>query len=177
MHAWYCTTLFMQVTDDLDSRHLRSTAHGDIVILRTNTKTLGQRSFAVKGPVIWNGLPACMHKNDLSLNCFHRELKKFYFSRAYVHDQVRLWQLLLWERIKLNWNCTGLNLTLYRFNLCSPSLGFPCLAAAAKFQEARPTHFLNLQAAGFLSEAANFYKLVLWRANDHMGTSLIIIMD
>lgn len=34
------------------SRRSANAVHGNIVIPRTNTKTLSQRSFAVKGPVI-----------------------------------------------------------------------------------------------------------------------------
>jgi len=37
----------MPVTDDPGRRHLRSAARGDIALTRTNTKTLGRRSFAV----------------------------------------------------------------------------------------------------------------------------------
>jgi len=42
--AWHCTGLgyltemFTPVTDDRGSRHLRSTARGDIVVPRTNTR-------------------------------------------------------------------------------------------------------------------------------------------
>jgi len=79
----------MLVTDDAGRHHLYSAVHGDIVVPRTYTKTLGQCSFAVKGRVIQNGLPTAIHNMDLSLSSFHAELEMFCFHGAYVHNQVR----------------------------------------------------------------------------------------
>ena len=85
----YLTSMFTSLADDHGRRHLRSAAHGDVVIPRTRTKTLGPRSFAVYGPVIWNKLPPLIRDMELSLNCFRREIKTWYFRRAYPRDQAR----------------------------------------------------------------------------------------
>ena len=53
-------------------RHLRSARTG---ILSVPTITLGTRSFAVAGPVIWNGLPAALRTATLSPLTFARHLK------------------------------------------------------------------------------------------------------
>lgn len=49
-------------SDDPGCRYLRSAARGDIVVLLTNTKALGQRNFAVYGP---NKLPIATHNTEL----------------------------------------------------------------------------------------------------------------
>ncbi len=85
----YLTDMFTPVTNDLGRRHLRSAARGDVVVPRTRTKTLGPRSFAVYGPVIWNHLPSSIRHTELSLNCFRRESKTFYFRGAYLRDEAR----------------------------------------------------------------------------------------
>ena len=37
--------------------HLRSAAHGDLVVPRTTNITYGPCSFTVTGPSVWNSLP------------------------------------------------------------------------------------------------------------------------
>ena len=85
----YLAAMFKSVANDQGRRHLRSAAHGDVVVPRTRTKTFGPRSFAVHGPVTWNQLPLVVRNTELSVNCFRRELKTFYFRRAYVRDEAR----------------------------------------------------------------------------------------
>ena len=57
--------------------------------MRTNTKTLDRRSFAVYEPVIWNGLPTYIRNTELSLYRFRRKLKTVYFHRSCLRDQAR----------------------------------------------------------------------------------------
>ena len=60
-------------------RHLQSTRTGTLSVLRTMT-TLGMRSFAVAGPVIWNSLPAALQTATLSPLTFARHLKAHLFG-------------------------------------------------------------------------------------------------
>ena len=55
-------------------QHLRSAGTGLLSVPRTRT-TLGMRSFAVAGPVIWNSLPAALRTTTLSPLTFARHLK------------------------------------------------------------------------------------------------------
>jgi len=45
-----------------------------------------RRRLSIYGPVICNGFPTSIHNIELSLNCFRRELKTFYFRKAYLRD-------------------------------------------------------------------------------------------
>ena len=60
-------------------RHLRSAGTGLLSVPRTRT-TLGMRSFAVAGPVIWNSLPAALRTATLSPSTFARHLKTHLFG-------------------------------------------------------------------------------------------------
>lgn len=82
----YLTEMLNPVATDPGRHHLRSAAHGDIIVPRTKTKTFGPRSFAARGPTVWNRLPPNMRDLDLSLGSFRRELKTFYYCRAYTRD-------------------------------------------------------------------------------------------
>ena len=62
----YLSDMFTSVTDDPGRRHHRSAVGGDVVP-RTNTKTLGQHSFAVRGPIIQKGLPTAIRDMDSKL--------------------------------------------------------------------------------------------------------------
>jgi len=69
-----------------DSRcpQLRS-AHANILTVpRTNTQ-LGDRSFSVVGPRIWNSLPASLLQPDNEFGHFKRLLKAFLFSETAAH--------------------------------------------------------------------------------------------
>ena len=73
------------------SRNLRS-ASGHY--LKQNTakfKTLGDRSFAVTAPSVWNSLPLNIRQSD-SLDIFKRLLKTYYFNLCFwtnVHNMFR----------------------------------------------------------------------------------------
>ena len=60
-------------------QHLRSAGTGLLSVPRTRT-TLGMRSFAVAGPVIWNSLPAALRTTTLSPLTFARHLKAHLFG-------------------------------------------------------------------------------------------------
>ena len=51
-------------------RHLRSAAHGDLVVPASRTKTLGPRAFAISGPDSWNNIPVALRDTALSFHEF-----------------------------------------------------------------------------------------------------------
>ena len=51
------TSEYRAVVSEHGRRHLRSSSYRTLAVLRTRT-TLGDRSFAVAGPRVWNSLPA-----------------------------------------------------------------------------------------------------------------------
>ena len=57
------------------ARHLRSAAHGDLVVPASRTKTLGPRAFAISGPDSWNNIPVALRDNALSFHEFCVKLK------------------------------------------------------------------------------------------------------
>jgi len=65
-------------------RHLRSARTGLLSVPRTVT-TLGIRSFAVAGPVIWNSLPAALRTATLSPLTFAQHLKAHLFGWSAAH--------------------------------------------------------------------------------------------
>ena len=56
-------------------RHLSSAAHGDLVVLASQTKTLGLRAFAISGPDSWNNIPVALRDTALSFHEFCVKLK------------------------------------------------------------------------------------------------------
>jgi len=67
-----------------DKVFLRS-AHANVVTVpRTNTR-LGDRSFSVEGPIIWNSLPASLRQADIEFGQFKRLLKAFLFGETAAH--------------------------------------------------------------------------------------------
>jgi len=65
LHWNILSDMFTLVTDDSVHRHLRSAFCDDIVVPRTYTKTLSQRSCAVSRPVICNGPLTAIRNMDL----------------------------------------------------------------------------------------------------------------
>jgi len=65
-------------TSTVTSRRLRSAHSGRLTVPRTRTN-YGDRSFAVKGPWVWNSLPAELHTPDITLATFRIRLKTFLF--------------------------------------------------------------------------------------------------
>ena len=49
-------------------RHLRSAAHGDLVVPVSRTKSLGPRAFAISGPDSWNNIPVALSDTKLVLS-------------------------------------------------------------------------------------------------------------
>ena len=65
------------------ARNLRSSEQHLLVIPRTNTKTLGTKSFSVSAPTIWNNLPLKIRQIN-SQNIFKAKLKTFLFKSHFV---------------------------------------------------------------------------------------------
>jgi len=73
--TWSMTTSWSRTPDtppSLRSRHV-------LTVPRTNTR-LGDRSFSVADPKIWNSLPASMWQPDIEFGHFKRLLKAFQFG-------------------------------------------------------------------------------------------------
>jgi hypothetical protein len=62
--------------------HLRSDDYSLLKIPKTNSKTLGDRSFKHAAPLIWNSLPLNIRWCE-TVNCFKTHLKTFLFRKAY----------------------------------------------------------------------------------------------
>ena len=93
--------------------NLRSATRGDLVIPRTRTK-LGERSFRISAPTVWNSLPDSLKHFATSREHFRKELKTYLFRKAYyTHQPLRTieeWTYLL--TYLLTW-CDS-NLPLWR---------------------------------------------------------------
>ena len=63
-------------------RSLRSADRGDLFVLRANT-TIGQRSFSIAAPVVWNALPPDLLSPLNSRRQFRSKLKTHLFRQAY----------------------------------------------------------------------------------------------
>jgi hypothetical protein len=63
--------------------HLRSAAHGDLLVPRCRTAGYGPRSFAVAGPACWNNLPLELKTLPLTSEQFVSRLKTVLFRRSY----------------------------------------------------------------------------------------------
>ena len=51
-------------------RHLRSAAHGNLVVPGSRTKTHGPRAFAISGSDSWNNIPVALRDTALSFHEF-----------------------------------------------------------------------------------------------------------
>jgi len=69
---------------DSERSQLRSAHANVLTVLRTNTR-LGDRSFSVAGPRIWNSLPASLQQPDIQFGQFKRLLKVFLFEETAAH--------------------------------------------------------------------------------------------
>jgi len=73
----------------VDSYHLHSAVHGDLIVPPTKTVCYGPRSFAVTGPSTWNTLPAPLRNDELSAMSFRRPLKtELYITAYYSHKHA-----------------------------------------------------------------------------------------
>ena len=81
LHGWIPRYLSgdCQLISDA-SRRLRSSDTFTFAVPRTRTR-LGDRSFAVAGPLIWNSLPADLRLVDIYV-CFRRLLKDICLAEA-----------------------------------------------------------------------------------------------
>ena len=71
----YLIDMIRSVSKEPGRRHLRSAAHGDLVVPASLTKTLGPRAFAISGPDSWNNIPVALRDTALSFHEFCVELK------------------------------------------------------------------------------------------------------
>ena len=81
-------------------RSLRSAGRGDLFVSRANT-SIGQRSFSIAAPVVWNALPLDLRSPHISRKQFRSKLKTYLFRQVYT-----AW--FLWERcwsVTCNCNC------------------------------------------------------------------------
>ena len=63
--------------------NLRSATRGDLLTPRTRTK-LGERSFRISAPTVWNSLPYSLKHSATSREHFRKELKTCMFRKAYA---------------------------------------------------------------------------------------------
>ena len=70
-------------------RRLHSSADRSSAVPRTHN-TFDDRSFAAAGPRVWNSLPAHLRDEDITYNCFRRELKKTYWFSCCFQGAMRL---------------------------------------------------------------------------------------
>ena len=63
--------------------NLRSATRGDLGIPRTRTK-LGERSFRISAPTVWNSLPDSLEHFATSREHFRKELKAYLFRKTYA---------------------------------------------------------------------------------------------
>ena len=99
--------------------NLRSAMRGDLVIPQTRTK-LGERSFRISAPTVWNSLPDSLKPFATSREHFRKELKTYLFRKAYAPASENYWRVNLltyllraclqaltlfqiWERFKSSW--------------------------------------------------------------------------
>ena len=67
--------MIRSVSKESGRRHLRSGAHGGLVVPASRTKTLGPRAFAISGPDSWNNIPVAVRDTALSFHEFCVKLK------------------------------------------------------------------------------------------------------
>lgn len=79
----YLVEMLRPISSDPLRRHLRSAAHGDLMVPGTRTNRLGPRAFVVAGPTLWNRLPANLRNAALSIGSFKEKLKKHFYDIAY----------------------------------------------------------------------------------------------
>ena len=78
----YLSDLLHRVSDITSRRRLRSSTSSELVIPLSRLVTVGDRSFAVAGPRLWNTLPEDITSAP-SLLVFRRKLKTHLFRQSY----------------------------------------------------------------------------------------------
>ena len=82
----YFAEMCTQFSATVEWRHLRSSAHGDLVVSRCRTterQDTAREVFLHPVPVLWNSLPQTVRDPCLSLTQFGSRLKNFIFCRVY----------------------------------------------------------------------------------------------
>ena len=79
----YFGDVYAPVTAAPGRTNLRSATRGDLAISRTRTK-LGERSFRISAPTVWNSLPDSLKHFATSREHFQKELKTYLFRKAYA---------------------------------------------------------------------------------------------
>jgi len=82
--TWSTTASWSRTPDALSFAPLTPVA-SVLTVPRTNTR-LGDRSFSVAGPRIWNSLPTSMRQPDIAFWHFQRLLKAFLFGETAAHQ-------------------------------------------------------------------------------------------
>ena len=82
------------VADAPGRTNLRSATRGDLLIPRTRTK-LGERSFRISAPTVWNSLPHELKHSATSREHFRKELKTYLFRKAYALTSENYWRVNL----------------------------------------------------------------------------------
>ena len=78
----YLSELMVTVAMDVGRRHLRSVAHGDLIIPASRTKTFGPRAFAIAGPQGWNNVAMDLHDSSMSYHEFCSKLKTYLYRQV-----------------------------------------------------------------------------------------------
>ena len=78
----YLSDLLHRVLDITSRRRLRSSTSSELVIPLSRLVTVGDRSFVVAGPRLWNSLPEDITSAP-SLLVFRRKLKTHLFRQSY----------------------------------------------------------------------------------------------
>jgi len=71
----YFSSIACTVADNSCRPGLRSAERGDLFVPRTRTTRLGNRSFFIAAPVVWNSLPLHLHSPSISRSQFRPRLK------------------------------------------------------------------------------------------------------
>jgi len=79
----YLAKMCIQVSARAEQCHLRSSAHGDLVVPRCRTTQYDRRNCLASSAVPWNSLLQTVRDTCLSLTQFCSRLKMFLFYRAY----------------------------------------------------------------------------------------------
>jgi len=74
--------------------NLRSATRGDLVISQTRTE-LGERSFRISAPTVWNSLPDSLKHFATNREHFRKELKTCLFRKAYAPASENCWRVNL----------------------------------------------------------------------------------
>ena len=80
----YLSELMMSVAMDVGRRHLRSAAHGDLIIPASRTKTFGPRAFAIAAPQGRNNVSMDLHDSSMSYREFCSKLKTYLYRQVFL---------------------------------------------------------------------------------------------